>query len=94
MSEEQDTMKWGDILRIHGVSTIPGKECKGLIISKGYFCVHQVSPIPISTIKLISNTRTLTFIENRSSRSFRKAISICTTSCSWKKMSKKRSVMP
>ncbi len=86
MSEEQETMKWGDILRIHGVSTIPGKECKGLIISKGYFCLHLVSQIPISIIKPINITRTSTFIENRFSKSFLKAISICMTSCSWKRM--------
>ena len=51
MSEAQEKIKWGDILRLHGVSTVPGKEMKGLIISKGYFLLNLVSLILISTTK-------------------------------------------
>lgn len=36
MSTAQEKIKWGDILRLHGVSTVPDKEMKGLIISKGF----------------------------------------------------------
>ena len=38
MSDQQEnTLKWGDIIRIHGVNNDKGKqeESKGLIVSKG-----------------------------------------------------------
>lgn len=37
MSEEAPTLKWGDIIRIHGVnlSTKDQLKTKGLVISKG-----------------------------------------------------------
>lgn len=35
MSEEQSVVRWGDIIRIHGVTQRSGQENKGLIMSKG-----------------------------------------------------------
>jgi hypothetical protein len=36
MQEEYVALKWGDIVRIHGVNLSKKKDTKGLIISKGY----------------------------------------------------------
>jgi hypothetical protein len=38
MSSEAPTLKWGDIIRIHGVNLSKKDEAltKGLIVSKGY----------------------------------------------------------
>ena len=37
MSDQENTLKWGDIIRIHGVNMNKNEqeESKGLIISKG-----------------------------------------------------------
>lgn len=40
MQEEFVTLKWGDIVRIHGVNISKKKTTKGLIISKGYLFVY------------------------------------------------------
>lgn len=36
MDKEYVTLKWGDIVRIHGVNLSKKKTTKGLLISKGY----------------------------------------------------------
>ncbi len=36
MQEDNKALKWGDIVRIHGVNLSKKKTTKGLIISKGY----------------------------------------------------------
>jgi len=36
MSEGQENLKWGDIVRVHGVNISKQKMPKGLIIAKGY----------------------------------------------------------
>ena len=72
MSEAQEKIKWGDVLRLHGVSTVPGKENKGLIISKGYFLPYLDSLIQTSTIKpMVTMTRSIS-IDSHSSKSFLK----------------------
>jgi hypothetical protein len=35
MQQSLETLKWGDIVRIHGVNNCNKKNTKGLIISKG-----------------------------------------------------------
>lgn len=39
MQEENRALKWGDIVRIHGVNLSKKKTTKGLIISKGYLLI-------------------------------------------------------
>jgi hypothetical protein len=36
MDSDSVTLKWGDIVRIHGVNLSKKKTTKGLLISKGY----------------------------------------------------------
>ncbi len=52
MQEEYVTLKWGDIVRIHGVNISKKNERKGLIISKGYLA----SEVMIRAIILIMHT--------------------------------------
>ena len=80
MSEAQEKIKWGDILRLHGVSTVPGKEMKGLIISKGYTPPHLDSQTPISITKPIITTTRSTSTGSPSSKSSLRATSTSMTS--------------
>ena len=55
MSTDQSTMKWGDIIRIHGVSTTSSENTKGLIISKGLKSFNADLRIQMFTIKPTKN---------------------------------------
>lgn len=59
MSEEAPTLKWGDIIRIHGVNLSKENEenTKGLIVSKGYY-QHICIDLQI-LISIIKNTMIL-----------------------------------
>lgn len=37
MPSDYTPVRWGDIVRIHGINTGKNKSTPGLIISKGYF---------------------------------------------------------
>ena len=92
MSEAQEKIKWGDILRLHGVSTVPGREMKGLIISKGYTPPHLDSLTPISTTKPIITTTKSTSTGNHFSKSSPKAtLTFMTSSSSMKGLRNKKS---
>lgn len=58
MHEEYVTLKWGDIVRIHGVNISKKNERKGLIISKGYSFLNADSPTLTSTTRFITNFQT------------------------------------
>ena len=75
-------LRWGDIVRIHGVNLSKKKDTKGLIISKGYprYYILIDLPIPISTTKSITNFQMLISIVSLCFKYCRGLILICMTS--------------
>ena len=82
MSNKYTPVVWGDILRIHGVSIQKTKSMIGLVISKGYFPFYPGSLTPTSIISSMMTLTKSTSTANHCSKSFPKALLICTTSSS------------
>ena len=68
--QEENTLKWGDIIRIHGVNVNKKEqpESNGLIVSKGYQCSHLALQTPTFTTKSIRTLKTSTSTGNHFSR--------------------------
>ena len=93
MSEKQQTLKWGDVVRVHGVNLSKKNPSKGLILSKGYFCYYvdlltrmsitksiMNSPMSIFTVSPYFNScrgQILTYMTSFSTRISRNFLSYC-----------------
>lgn len=68
--QEENTLKWGDIIRIHGVNVNKSEqeESKGLIVSKGYALIYLALLTQTSIIRNIQTSKMSTFTESHSSR--------------------------
>jgi hypothetical protein len=79
MDKEYVTLKWGDIVRIHGVNLSKKKTTKGLLISKGY-TIHLTNidlQMLIYIIKHIINFHKLISIVNLCFKFYLELILIC-----------------
>lgn len=81
MQEENITLKWGDVVRIHGVNVSKQKTTKGLIMSKGYLFIKLASLTLTSIIKSTRILKKSIFIANPYSKFYQNRILTCMTSC-------------
>jgi hypothetical protein len=83
MDSDSVTLKWGDIVRIHGVNLSKKKTTKGLLISKGYsFILLNVDlRMQIFIIKFMNNSHKLISIANHYFKFYLELILICMMLC-------------